>query len=127
MKESCSLRVVNMARPQRTIRSNVLKNALKSFVVPVFSRHYCVCAFRALWEVKASDLHLAELNIWYKRAELEEMLFNYEGVIGFFSCITAVLKEKKKGTKRKANETSEDSDNDSNDEGEVKTIPGIRF
>ena len=120
-----------MFKPRRTLRSGTIKAALKSFVVPVFANTYHICAIRALWEVNDEDIHVARLNIWKKREELQDVVKQHNAVAGFFSCITAMTASKQKACKRKRqakqgrrqpeNSDTEESSGDSTIES---TVPG---
>ena len=67
------------------LKSEVLKTALKSFVVPNIVNSYQVCAIRALWYNED-----APSLIWGKRAQLENIISSVQNVVGFFSCVTAL-------------------------------------
>ena len=110
MKKSCSVRVDSMARPQGTLRSQVLAKALETFVVPVFTDHYGIISFRALWEVDKDKTHRAELNIWKKRHELEALVESVEFVVGFFATITAMPNQKKQKKRRLENDEDDTTD-----------------
>ena len=71
-----------MFKPQKQLRSNVIKKALKAFIVPIFARRYQICAVRALWD----DIDLGN-EIWAKRKELEQILSDESDVVAFFSCV----------------------------------------
>jgi len=51
-----------MAKPQRTLRSETIKRALKNhFVVPIADR-YLVLAFRCLWECEKDERSLTHFQ-----------------------------------------------------------------
>ena len=106
MNNFCSLRVTVM-KPKRTVRSSTLKAALKNFLVPCVSNNYRVCSLRSLWEVNEEDNQIAELNIWAKRRQIEDILNGFEDVVMYFSCLTAMesaeMRRKLKARKRRIN------------------------
>ena len=64
---------MEMYTPRRELRSNVMKEALKTFIVsPVVSK-YQVCAVRLLWP-QAYDLR----DMWRKRKEIYLPLVIYK-------------------------------------------------
>ena len=103
----------------RQLRSKIIKNALKAYIVPVFARCYQVCAVRALWN---PDRDINE--IWRKREELQDILTDDKRIVAFFSCITLLDVAKKQGKRNSADNVetdpfaSEPSDNDADDEEE---------
>ena len=65
-----------MYTPRRELRSNVMKEALKTFIVsPVVSK-YQVCAVRLLWP-QAYYLR----DMWRKRKEMNEIVKNIAKVV----------------------------------------------
>ena len=136
MNEKCSLRVSIMSvKPRRALRNETLKSALKNFVVPCLSNRYNICAFRALWEVKKDDQVMAEMNIWFKRNEINEMIEKMDDCVAFFTCLTALdsgdmrrkLKEKKRRISADLRVSGSDTDNDYNSYEENGIIPGKKF
>ena len=71
-----------MSQPKQRLYSIPLKNALKAHIVPVFSQRYNVCAVRTLWENHE--------DIYHKILEMEMILKEQDGVVAFFSCVTAM-------------------------------------
>ena len=106
--------------PQRSLRSEVLKNALKSFIIPPLLSKYQTIAVRAL-----IDSDTAKKYIWGKRRELEKILQQNKHVVAFFSCVTA-LQQKKKEKKRRYSQDESTSDEEENEESK-ENIPGVAF
>ena len=94
-------------RVRRQIKSTVLKNSLKSFVLPHVIENYEVAAIRTL--VKTGDA------VWMKRRILEEILCKNDKIVGFFSCLTAMEVKYKKRSQKKV-ENAEGNDDDDNDD-----------
>ena len=114
-----------MAKPRQTVRSNTIRSCLEATIVPVFASKYKILAVRTLWEVCQADSRIAELNIWSKRQQLEELLQRESEVAAFFSCITALTK-RKVGKKRKRKDDAS-SDVESDEElglDDTTVIPG---
>ena len=105
-------------RPKLSLRSTVIKNALRSYFVPAFARKYQVAAVRTLWNV---ELDIPGKTIWGKRRELEEFLYNNENIVAYVSCVTA---HSQVSHKRKRESSDEESDSKDTD---VANIPGIAF
>ena len=76
-------------KPQRQLRSNVIKNALKAYVVGPLTLKYQVCAVRSLCVDGVS-----KEKIWITRRLLESLLEENPYVVCFFSCITALSEGK---------------------------------
>ena len=115
----------SMAKPRQTDRSNTIRSCLEATIVPVFVSKHRILAIRALWEVCGVDTRIAELNIWNKRQQLEDLLLRESEVVAFFSCITALTK-RKVGKKRKR---KDDESSDAESDGELElndttVIPG---
>ena len=72
-------------KPQRQLRSNVIKNALKTYVVRPLTSKYQVSAVRSLCVDGVS-----KEKIWMTRRLLESLLEENPYVVCFFSCITAL-------------------------------------
>ena len=91
-------------KPQRQLRSSVIKNALKAYVVESLKSKCQVCAVRSLYVDGVS-----KEKIWITRRLLESLLEENPYVLCFFSCITA-LSEGNYGKKnRRSNKDSSDS------------------
>ena len=112
-----------MSRPQGQLRSKVIKNALKAFIVPALTLKFQVCAVRALWDDK--------INIWSKRRQLEEILNKDTRVVAFFSCITALEVAKKKAKKayrqRESDPFTSTEEEESDAEVDDAVKPGLAF
>ena len=61
--------------PKKQLRSNVLKTALETYLVPLFVDNYDIVAVRAL-------LRVTDDNVWGKRRQMEEILKADEHVVG---------------------------------------------
>ena len=73
-------------KPQRQLRSNVIKNALmKAYVVGPLTSKYQVCAVSSF----CGD-GVSKEKIWITRRLLESLLEENPYVVCFFSCITAL-------------------------------------
>ena len=105
-------------RPQLQLRSNVVKNALKVYVVGPLASKYQVCAVRSLCVDGVS-----KEKIWITRRLLESLLEENPYVVCFFSCITALSE----GNCRKKNQRSNKVSSNSEDEtvAEQTFCPGI--
>ena len=105
-------------KPHRQIRSNVIKNALKTYVVGPLESKYQVCAVRYL----CVD-GLSKEKIWMTKRLLESLLEENSYVVCFFSCITALSE----GNYRKKNRWSNKDSNNSEEETVAEQIfcPGI--
>ena len=101
-------------KPQRQLRSNVIKNALKAYVVGPLTSKYQVCAFRSLCVDGVS-----EEKIWITRRLLESLLEENPYVACFFSSVTA-LSEGNYGKKNRR--SNKDSSN-----GEDETVAEQAF
>ena len=133
MNKKCSHRVDVIFAMQRTLRNETLRNALKNFIVPIFSKRYYIIAFRALWDVKDNgDKIKAELNIWEKQKELDQIVLKNKNTMAVFSCMTAMqssfLKRKMLDRKRRINDdrrvSGSDTDNDYDGYEDDGIIPG---
>ena len=93
--------------PNSQIRSAILKNALKAYVVQPIIRFYNIIAVRCLWSEEESDK-----TTWVKRRLIELLLDKEPRVIVHVSCITALVK--KNSSKRK---------HDSSDDEDDTTVP----
>lgn len=100
----------------KQLRSNVLKKALKAYIVPAFCNKYEVCSFRVFWE----DLD----SIWIKRHQLESLLERDNRIVAFFSCITVTEKKSSKGKAVQYENSDTSSDEDSQEEN---LLAGLSF
>ena len=90
-------------KPQKQLRSSFIRNSLKSFVVASLIKKFQVCA--------VSALALKQRNIWLQRRKMEKLLQDNEHIVGFFSCIIAMVENKKaKEWKRRNNSESSGED-----------------
>ena len=105
-----------MASFNASLRNRTVKRALQTYIVPTFTKRYQVAAVRALWQ--SEDLNT---EIWLKRLQLENILFDNSDVVAFFSSITGI---RKKRNKRKHAECSE---SDTENEEEIQFEPGFAF
>ena len=105
-------------KPQCQLRSSVIKNALKAYVVGPFTSKYQVCAVRSLCVNGVS-----KEKIRIPRRLVESLLEENPYVVCFFSCITALSE----GNCRKKNQRSNKVSSNSEDEtvAEQTFCPGI--
>ena len=109
---------------RRQLRSEVLKRAMRAYIVSPVIRKYHVIAVRAMW----SSTEKSEDLIWGKRRQIEDILLRNDKIVAFFSCITTMVE--KESHKRKRKDTEDDGDNssmDDNDEERTQYAPGISF
>ena len=120
---------------KRTLRNDQVKNALKTFVVPLISDKYFVVPLRCLWDVEEKNLEHAALNLVNKSQQIEEIIDSFDMVVLYFSCFCAMessllrkrlLERKKKITADKDVEGS-DTDNDYESYSDDNIIPGIEL
>ena len=107
----------------RQLRRKNIKNAIKSYIFPVFARCYQGCAVHALWN---PDCDINE--IWKKREELQEILTEDKRIVAFFTCIAILDVAKKQGKRNSVDNVetdpfaSEPSHKDADDEEEESLI-----
>ena len=78
-----------MFKAAKELRSNLIRNSLKSFVVAPLIRKFQVCAVRAICVGT-----LNKENIWLQRRKMEKLLEDNEHIVCFFFvcvCITAMV------------------------------------
>lgn len=71
--------------PQKTLRQNPLKRALKAFLVGPLLKKYIVCSVRVLWK-NDEDFN----DMYEKRRLLEGKMKAMEEVVMLVNCITAM-------------------------------------
>ena len=105
-------------KPQRQLRSSVIKNALKAYVVEPLKSKCQFCAARSLYVGGVS-----KEKIWITRRLLESFLEKTPRVVCFFSCITPLSE----GNYEKENRRSNKDSSNSEDETVAEQIfcPGI--
>jgi len=79
-----------IVKTKKEIRSNVLKSALKSFVIDHVSNKYEVAAVRIILQ------HDDGQELWLTRQKTEAALYRDKNVVAFISCLTAIEVQKKK-------------------------------
>ena len=79
-----------MFKTTKQLRSSVIRNSLKSFVVASLTKKFQVCAVRAICIGT-----LSKENIWLQRRKMEKLLEDNEHIVWFFSCIIAMVENKK--------------------------------
>ena len=94
-------------KPQRQLRSNVIKNASKAYAVGSLTLNNQVCAVRSLCVDGVS-----KEKIWKARRLLKSLLEENPYVVCSFSCITALSE----GNYGKKNRRSNKGSNNSKDE-----------
>ena len=84
----------------KELRSNLIRNTLKSFVVSPLVKKFQVCAVRTI----CIDT-LSKENIWLQRRKMEKVLKDNEHIVCFFSCITAMVEKKKNKPRRRRSDS----------------------
>ena len=74
-----------MYQPKRELRSKVMKEALKAYIISPVAAKYHVCAVRLLWPQRYDIT-----DMWEKRKEADELINRMDKVVTFISCVTAV-------------------------------------
>ena len=77
-------------KSKKEIRSNVLKSALKSFVIDHVTNKYEVAAVRCILQQKDGQ------ELWMTRKKTEAALGRDKNVVAYISCLTAIEIERKK-------------------------------
>ena len=78
-----------MFKAAKELRSSLIRNSLKSFVVSPFIKKFQVRAVRAICLG-----NLTKENIWLQRKKMEKVLEDNEHIACFFSCITAMVERR---------------------------------
>ena len=108
-----------MFKAAKELRSRLIRNSLKSFVVSPLINKFQVCAVRAI-----CIGNLSKENIWLQRRKIEKVLEDNEHIVCFFSCIAAIVEKKNtKATRRRNNSGSSEEDG----EESTKNNCGISF
>ena len=89
-----------MFKAAKELRSSLIRNSLKSFVVSPLIKKFQVCAVRAI-----CIGNLSKENIWLQRRKMEKVLEDNEHTVCFFSCITAMVKKKNTKARRRRNDS----------------------
>ena len=89
-----------MFKAAKELRSSLIRNSLKSFVVSPLIRKFQVCAVRTI-----CIGNLSKENIWLQRRKMEKVLEDNERIVCFFSCITAMVEQKKVKARRTRNDS----------------------
>lgn len=117
-------------KPKRQLKSSLLKDSLKAYLLPHILNHYEIVCVRAL--LRSEN----DYEVWTKRRWLERILDNDENIVFFISCITAVLqkKQEKKTKRRKKDLTDKQqidkdchSSSDDLNKEDYETISGLSF
>ena len=95
-----------MFKAAKELRSSLIRNSLRSFVVSPLIKKFQVCAVRAI-----CIGNLSKENIWLQRRKMEKVLEENEHIVCFFSCITA-MGEKKNTKARRRRDDSGSSEED---------------
>ena len=109
-----------MFKVAKELRSNLIRNSLKSFVVSPLIKKFQVCAVRAI-----CIGNLSKENIWLQRRKMEKVLDDNEHIVCFFSCITAMVEKKNTKARRRRRDDSGSSEEDA--EESVNNNCGISF
>ena len=87
-----------MFKAAKELRCNPIQNSLKSFVAAPLIRKFRVCVVRAIC-IRTLNKEI----IWLLRRKMEKLLEDNEHIVCFFSCITAMVENKKaKAGKRRS-------------------------
>ena len=106
-------------KPHHQLRSNVIKNALKAYLVGLLTTSkYQVCAVRSLYFDCVS-----KEKIWITRHQLESLRVKNPYVVCFFTCITALPEGKHEKKNRRSNSDSSNSEDETG--SEQNFCPGI--
>ena len=99
-----------MFKATKELRSSLIRNSLKSFVLAPLIRKFKVCAVRAIYIGT-----LSKENIWLQRRKTEKLLQDNEHIVYFFSGITVMVENKKAkaGNMRNDSGSSEDDEEES--------------
>ena len=89
-----------MFKTAKELRSSLIRNSLKSFVVSTLIRKFQVCAVRPI-----CIGNLCKENVWVQRRKMEKFLEDNEHIVCFFSCITAMVEHKKAKARRTRNDS----------------------
>ena len=81
-----------MFKAAKELRSNLIRNSLKSFVVSPLIKKFQVCAVRAI-----CIGNLSKENIWLQRRKMEKVLEDNEHIVFFFEHYCYGGKEEYKG------------------------------
>ena len=79
-----------MFKAAKELRSSLIRNSLKSFVVAPLIRKFQVCAVRAICVGT-----LNKENIWLQRRKMEKLLEDNEHIACFFCALLLWLKTRK--------------------------------
>ena len=72
--------------PNSTLRSPVLRNALKAYVVLPFLRNYTIVAICALWDNKRMPV----FTFWNKRREMKIILLANDNIVAFYPTLVTI-------------------------------------
>ena len=89
-----------MFKAAKELRISLMRNSLKSFVVSSLIRKFQVCAVRVICMG-----NLSKENIWLERRKMEKVLEDNEDIVCFFSCIIAMVEQKKAKPRRTRNDS----------------------
>lgn len=111
--------------PNRRLSSKAIQNQLQANIVEdILAKNLKVLTARLVWKTSKRELQNAKLLITNKRNFADAMVAKQEGILYFFSCLTA-LQERK----RKRMDSQPVSDDEEDDEGsDVPTLyPAINY
>ena len=101
---------------RRTIRNEIVKAALKNFVIPQISEKFVIISIRCLWDVHDEDLSVASFYVSNKSDELEKFFNELRDVVLYFSCTCAIesslIRKKLLKKKRKLREDTQNATSD---------------
>ena len=87
-----------MFKAAKELRSSLIRNSLKSFMVSPLIRKFQACAVTAI-----CNGTLSKENVWLQSRKLEKFLEDNEHIVCFFLCITAMVENKKAKAGKKRN------------------------
>ena len=89
-----------MFKAAKELRSSLIRNSLKSFVVAPLIKKFEVCAVRAICIGTVN-----KENIRLQRRKMEKLWEDNEHIVCFFSCITAMVENKKAKAGKRRNDS----------------------
>ena len=88
------------AKPARQLNSFTIKQALRSYLVPVFSEDFTAFGMRVVWRVDLLEDTTAETWFPAKRRQLELILKEQPEIVFFLSSVSSVTGIKERPTKK---------------------------
>ena len=121
-----------VTKPKRQLKSTLLKDSLKTYLLPCILNHFEVVCVRALLRTEN------DYDVWAKRRYIEKTLDSDRNVVFFISCITAVMQRRQEAKKKKRTKDSEESSKQTNNnedssspeelaKEDYETVSGLSF